>query len=118
MNQRQTLTAALLSTVLLASGAAYAQNTPAQPANQERCFGVAMKGEAVCVEGATEPCQSVAASDHPGDAYKLVPKSTCEQTPSTTSPTHFGQLQPYPSAAPADAQAPAGAMAPQPNKGQ
>ncbi|HEX2796175.1 MAG TPA: DUF2282 domain-containing protein, partial [Immundisolibacter sp.] len=37
-------------------------------------------------------CAGTSVRDHQGNAWKLVPKGSCEQTASPTSPTGFGQL--------------------------
>jgi uncharacterized membrane protein len=61
----------------------------------EKCFGVAMKGKNDCAAGAGTTCAGTAKVDHQANAWKLVPKGTCEKTASSTSPTGFGQLQAY-----------------------
>lgn len=66
---------------------------PAQAAaDQEKCFGVALKGKNDCAAGPGTTCAGTSVRDHQGDAWKLVPKGSCEQTASPTSPTGFGQL--------------------------
>ena len=69
---------------------------PAQAADDmEKCFGVAMKGHNDCAAGAGTTCAGSAKTDHQANAWKLVPKGTCEKTASNTSPTGFGQLAAY-----------------------
>lgn len=66
---------------------------PAEAApEQEKCFGVALKGKNDCAAGPGTTCAGTSVRDHQGNAWKLVPKGTCEQTASPTSPTGFGQL--------------------------
>ena len=91
MNRTST-TAALA----LALGAALATATlPAaagEAATHEKCFGVAMTGKNDCKAGAGTSCAATSARDYQGNAWKYVPAGTCEQMPSPTSPTGFGQL--------------------------
>lgn len=66
---------------------------PAEAApEQEKCFGVALKGKNDCAAGPGTTCAGTSVRDHQGNAWKLVPKGTCEKTASPTSPTGFGQL--------------------------
>ena len=64
----------------------------AQPADKEKCYGVAMKGKNDCKAGAGTTCAGTAKMDYQGNAWTLVPKGTCEKTASKTSPTGFGQM--------------------------
>lgn len=64
----------------------------ADESKDEKCFGVALKGKNDCAAGAGTTCAGTSVKDHQGNAWKLVPKGTCEQTASPTSPTGFGQL--------------------------
>lgn len=90
----RTLSAAALA---LALGSALSiAALPAQAADDmEKCFGVAMKGHNDCAAGAGTTCAGSAKTDHQANAWKLVPKGTCEKTASNTSPTGFGQLADY-----------------------
>ena len=63
--------------------------------DMEKCFGVAMAGKNDCAAGAGTTCAGTAKTDHQANAWKLVPKGTCERTVSSTSPTGFGQLTAY-----------------------
>lgn len=67
----------------------------AQAADMDKCFGVALKGKNDCAAGAGTSCAGTSKTDYQGSAWSLVPKGTCEQTPSPTSPTGFGQLQAF-----------------------
>jgi uncharacterized membrane protein len=67
----------------------------AQSAAKEKCFGVALKGKNDCAAGPGTTCAGTSKVDHQGNAWSLVPKGTCEQTASTTSPTGFGQLKEF-----------------------
>ncbi|MDT4831724.1 hypothetical protein FQZ97_652420 [compost metagenome] len=67
----------------------------AQAADNEKCFGVAMKGKNDCAAGAGTSCAGTAKMDYQGNAWKYVPTGTCEKTASPSSPTGFGQLQAF-----------------------
>ncbi|AZE09632.1 BufA1 family periplasmic bufferin-type metallophore [Pseudomonas sp. 22526] len=92
----RTLSAATLALALGSALSMAALPTTAQAADDmEKCFGVAMKGKNDCAAGAGTTCAGTAKVDHQANAWKLVPKGTCEKTASSTSPTGFGQLQAY-----------------------
>ncbi|MCU0809423.1 MAG: DUF2282 domain-containing protein [Candidatus Contendobacter sp.] len=93
----KTLTATTLSAtaLALALGSALALSTgtaTAGDADKEKCFGVALKGKNDCAAGPGTTCAGTSKIDHQGNAWKYVPKGSCEQTASPTSPTGFGQL--------------------------
>ncbi|MNF53733.1 hypothetical protein D3C84_351340 [compost metagenome] len=86
------------SALVLALGAALAISSApltAQAADNEKCFGVAMQGKNDCAAGPGTTCAGTSKVDYQGNAWKLVPKGTCEQTASPTSPTGFGQLEAF-----------------------
>ncbi len=64
----------------------------AQAADGDKCFGIAMQGQNDCASGGGTSCSGSSKKDYQGDAWKLVPKGSCEKTASPTSPTGFGQL--------------------------
>ncbi len=64
----------------------------ARSTDQEKCFGVAMKGKNDCKAGAGTTCAGTSKTDYQGNAWSLVPKGTCEKTESKTSVTGFGQM--------------------------
>lgn len=88
------LALALGAALSLAHDPAQAQTQP-QDANKEKCYGVAMKGKNDCAAGPGTTCAGTAKRDHQGNAWKLVPKGTCEKMASPTSPTGYGQLQAF-----------------------
>ena len=52
--------------------------TPAvAQADQEKCYGVAKKGENDCAAGPGTTCAGTSTVDYQGNAWKLVPKGTC-----------------------------------------
>ncbi len=61
-------------------------------AENEKCFGVALKGKNDCAAGPGTSCAGTSKVDYQTDAWKYVPAGTCEQTASPKSPTGNGQL--------------------------
>ena len=59
---------------------------------REKCYGVALAGENDCAAGPGTSCAGTSKVDHQANAWKLVPKGTCTEMPSETSPTGHGQL--------------------------
>ena len=84
------LVASLTSAVALATLPAAAQD-----ADKDKCFGVSLKGTNDCAAGAGTTCAGTSTVDFQGNAWKLVPKGTCQKTASKTSPTGFGQLKEF-----------------------
>ena len=79
-----------------ALGAAFtALPAAAQTADQEHCYGVAMKGKNDCKAGAGTTCAGTSKMDHQGNAWSMVPTGTCEKTVSKTSPTGHGQMKEF-----------------------
>lgn len=81
----------------LGSALALAAAAPAaaQDNTTEKCFGVAMKGKNDCAAGAGTTCAGTSKIDYQGNAWKTVPKGSCEKTASPTSPTGHGQLMAF-----------------------
>jgi uncharacterized membrane protein len=63
----------------------------AQSADKEKCYGVSLKGQNDCAAGPGTTCAGTSMRDHQGNAWKYVPKGTCEKTASKTSDTGFGK---------------------------
>jgi len=79
-----------------ALGAAFATlPAAAQPADKEKCFGVALKGKNDCKAGAGTTCAGTSKVDYQGNAWSLVAKGTCEKTASKTSPSGMGMLKEF-----------------------
>lgn len=89
---RRTLSLALAATLTSALTLAA---TPAAAQEKEKCFGIALKGQNDCAAGAGTSCAGTSKVDYQGNAWKSVPKGTCEKTASKTSPTKFGQLKEF-----------------------
>jgi uncharacterized membrane protein len=80
----------------LALGAAFSTlPVTAQAADNEKCFGVALKGKNDCAAGAGTTCAGTSKVDHQANAWSFVPKGSCAKTVSKTSPTGFGQTQAF-----------------------
>lgn len=80
----------------LALAAAFnAAPAAAQATDQEKCFGVALKGKNDCAAGAGTSCAGTSKVDHQASAWVLVPKGSCEKMGSPTSPTGFGQMKAF-----------------------
>ena len=60
-----------------------------------KCYGVALKGKNDCKAGAGTTCAGTSVKDYQGNAWSMVPKGTCEQTASSTSPTGKGMLKEF-----------------------
>jgi uncharacterized membrane protein len=63
---------------------------PANAADTEQCYGVALKGQNDCKAGAHD-CKGMSTVDYDGESFKLVPKGTCE---AMTTPNGKGSLTP------------------------
>jgi len=63
---------------------------PPQP-TMDKCFGIALKGDNDCAAGAGTTCAGTAAADYQGNAWKYVPKGTCE---TIKTPDGHGSLEP------------------------
>lgn len=88
------------SSVALSVGAALlVAATPAVAADaasaKEKCYGVALKGKNDCKAGAGTSCAGTSKVDHQGNAWSYVPKGTCVNTASPTSPSGKGQLMEF-----------------------
>ena len=85
--------------LVAALGSALASVSPAQAADgnsgKEKCYGVAAAGKNDCAAGPGTSCAGTSTKNQQGTAWKYVPSGTCVTTASKTSPTKFGQLQPF-----------------------
>lgn len=85
-----TLTLAALTTL---SAAAIAQPAPAEKpaADKERCYGVSLAGKNDCAAGPGTTCAGTSQKDYQGNAWKYVPKGSCEKI---ETPKGAGSLTP------------------------
>ncbi|MBF0640044.1 MULTISPECIES: DUF2282 domain-containing protein [Pseudomonas] len=96
MSNTRTLSATALVLALGSALSVAALPTTAHAADDmEKCFGVAMKGKNDCAAGAGTTCAGTSKVNDQANAWKLVPKGSCEKTASSTSPTGFGQLEAF-----------------------
>jgi uncharacterized membrane protein len=65
--------------LLAGAMAAAVAGIPAQSAEMEKCYGVALKGQNDCAAGEGTSCAGTSTVDYQGNAWKLVPKGTCEE---------------------------------------
>ena len=80
----------------LALGAAFTTlPVLAQPADKEKCYGVALKGKNDCAAGPGTTCAGTSKTDFQGNAWSLLAKGTCEKTASKTAPNGMGQLKEF-----------------------
>lgn len=95
LHSQHAMSAVALAAALGAALSMVATPAAAEEADKDRCYGVALKGKNDCKAGPGTTCAGTAKVDYQGNAWKYVPKGTCEQTASPTSPTGFGQLQEF-----------------------
>jgi len=79
--KRSPLASAAVAGLLAAAGATVAcagAVHPEQPANSERCYGIAKAGKNDCGT-AKHDCGTLAATDNDPAEWKHVPKGTCEK---------------------------------------
>jgi uncharacterized membrane protein len=61
-----------------AGAVAALDGAPVSAAEMEKCYGVAKTGENDCAAGKGTTCAGTSTVDYQGNAWKLVPKGTCE----------------------------------------
>ncbi|WP_321333749.1 DUF2282 domain-containing protein [Breoghania sp.] len=69
------------SGVVLAAAVAAAVGSMAGPVaaqEQEKCYGIALAGQNDCKAGPGTTCAGTSSVDYQGNAWKLVPKGTCQ----------------------------------------
>jgi uncharacterized membrane protein len=87
-----TVAGAMATALALAATAASAQPKPPPTADQEKCFGISLRGQNDCAAGPGTTCAGTSKVDYQGDAWTLVPKGTC--TTVTLPGNRMGSLQP------------------------
>ena len=94
MKSKISITAATLASsfaaALAITGTAMGAPKPPQP-TMDKCFGIALRGENDCAAGPGTTCAGTAATDYQGNAWKYVPKGTCE---TIKTPKGTGSLEP------------------------
>lgn len=64
---------------------------PAQAAEMEKCYGIALKGQNDCAAGEGTTCAGTSTTDYQGNAWKYVEKDSCKTTETPLGP---GSLEP------------------------
>lgn len=90
MSEKHAASALLLASALAAAMASVG-SAKAEKAEQEKCFGVSLKGKNDCAAGPGTSCAGTSKVDYQGNAWKYVPKGTCL---SMTTPKGKGSLEP------------------------
>lgn len=87
--------ASLAGAALLAAAPATAAGNAAGA--KERCYGVALKGKNDCAAGPGTSCAGTSTVDYQGNAWKYVPKDSCERMGGSLAP-RAGNARPVPKA--------------------
>jgi uncharacterized membrane protein len=85
-----TIAGSLTAALTMIAASAVAAPKPPQP-TMDKCFGIALKGDNDCAAGAGTTCAGTSAADYQGNAWKYVPKGTCE---TIKTPKGSGSLEP------------------------
>lgn len=91
MSTKNTSLALALGTAVALSAVA----VPAQAADKEKCYGVALAGQNDCAAGPGTSCAGTSITDYQSNAWKYVPAGTCMDMESQTSPTGHGKLEAF-----------------------
>ena len=97
MNKIDSKAMALAVAGALLAGLAFAESAQAADAKNEKCYGVALKGQNDCKAGPGTSCAGTSTADYQGSAWKHVPAGTCEKMGGTLDP-HQGNTPPKPKA--------------------
>jgi uncharacterized membrane protein len=77
MLNRRSVSFALVGSLAAAIASLSLPATAAEDKDQEKCYGVALKGKNDCAAGPGTTCAGTSKVDYQGNAWKLVPKGTC-----------------------------------------
>lgn len=83
-----TLAGALAAALGTASTAAMAQGT-----DKEKCFGVSLAAQNDCAAGPGTTCAGTSTVNYQGNAWKLVPKGTCNTIQTPHGPGSLTEIQ-------------------------
>jgi len=78
MSNHRSVKLALVGSLAAAIASVSAPAVAADEKGQEKCYGVALKAQNDCAAGAGTTCSGSSTVDYQGNAWKLVPKGTCE----------------------------------------
>lgn len=76
--KRRDINAVLLGSLATAMAAALVQAPAIAAGDKEKCYGISLAGQNDCKAGAGTTCAGTSKVDYQGNAWKLVPKGTCE----------------------------------------
>lgn len=91
MTTKTTMTAATLASSLAAALTLAALPAKAADTPQEKCYGVALKGQNDCAAGPGTTCAGTQKVDYQANSWKYVAKGTCE---TIKTPKGAGSLTP------------------------
>lgn len=74
-----------------AAALASIETAKAESADQEKCYGVALKGKNDCAAGPGTTCAGSSTKNYQGNAWKYVPTGTCT---AIVTPKGKGSLEP------------------------
>jgi uncharacterized membrane protein len=74
-----------------AAALASVEAAKAESANQEKCYGVSLKGKNDCAAGPGTTCAGSSKTNYQGNAWKYVAKGTCT---AIVTPKGKGSLEP------------------------
>lgn len=86
--------AAAAAALSAAASIAAVPATAAKP-DQEKCYGVALKGKNDCAAGRGTSCAGTSTADYQGNAWKHVAKDSCVKMGGTLE-AHAGNAKPVP----------------------
>ncbi|HTQ82821.1 MAG TPA: DUF2282 domain-containing protein [Pseudolabrys sp.] len=87
------VTALAIAAALTSALATVAVTAPAQAADKEKCYGVALKGQNDCAAGAGTTCAATSKVDFQGNAWKLVNKGACVTTQTPFGPGSLTEIK-------------------------
>lgn len=89
---RRTALLSLIAGSLTAAVSMTAVPAAAQDA-KDKCFGVSLAGQNDCAAGPGTTCAGTSKVDYQGNAWKYVPKGTCEQITTPFGPGSLAEIQ-------------------------
>lgn len=85
------LASAFMITGAFAAALASVETAKAEHADQEKCYGVALKGKNDCAAGPGTTCAGTSTKNYQGNAWKYVAQGTCT---TIATPRGKGSLEP------------------------
>jgi uncharacterized membrane protein len=76
--KRRDVNAVLLGSLAAAMASVIVQAPALAAGDKEKCYGISLAGQNDCKAGAGTTCAGTSTVDYQGNAWKLVPKGTCE----------------------------------------